>query len=85
MGLQWDDTAETGQWGCAMRAAIRVVLRRPPSVAMAATGPCGTTGSSTHVVWVWMENHSFGDTTDASYPNSPAAECGLATNYHHLS
>jgi len=52
---------------------------------MAATGPCGTTGSSTHVVWVWMENHSFGDTTDASYPNSPAAECGLATNYHHLS
>ena len=36
-----------------------------------------------------MENHSFGDiignTSQAPYLNSLAAECGLATNYHNLS
>ncbi len=36
-----------------------------------------------------MENHSFGDiignTAQAPYLNSLAAECGLATNYHNIS
>ena len=55
----------------------------------AASGPCGTaTAPHTyqHVVWIWMENHSFsdiiGNKSQAPYTNSLAAGCGLATNYH---
>jgi phospholipase C len=66
-----------------------------PSVAAAvppATGPCGATTTPptySHVIWIWMENHSFGDiignTAQAPYINSLASQCGLATNYHNLS
>ena len=60
-------------------------------VATAATGPCGTLPPAmtnyTHVVWLWMENHSY-DTIigspDAPYINSLAGACGLATNYHNI-
>jgi phosphatidylinositol-3-phosphatase len=56
----------------------------------AASGPCGSLSAPpayTHVIWVWMENHSY--TTiigsgQAPYLNSLAAECGLATNYHNI-
>jgi hypothetical protein len=58
----------------------------------AAAGPCGTVTTApayTHVIWIWMENHSYGDiignTSQAPYINSVASECGLATNYHNLS
>ena len=60
------------------------------SPAAAASGPCGTaTAPHTyqHVIWIWMENHSFsdiiGNTSQAPYINSLAASCGLATNYHN--
>ena len=60
------------------------------SPAAAASGPCGTTATPhtyQHVVWIWMENHSFtdiiGNTSQAPYLNSLAASCGLATNYHN--
>jgi phospholipase C len=59
--------------------------------AAAATGPCGTLTTAphyTHVIWVWMENHSYNDiigSSQAPYINSVANECGLATNYHNLS
>ena len=63
-----------------------------PSVAAAATGPCGTSATAptySHVIWIWMENHSYGDiignTSQAPYINSLASQCGLATNYHNLS
>jgi phosphatidylinositol-3-phosphatase len=56
----------------------------------AASGPCGTvTAPHTyqHVIWIWMENHSFsdiiGNTSQAPYINSLADSCGLATNYHN--
>ena len=65
------------------------------STAAAASGPCGTATTPhayQHVIWIWMENHSFGDVignkSQAPYINSLAASCGLATNYHnttHLS
>jgi hypothetical protein len=62
------------------------------SPAAAAAGPCGTVAAPTgysHVIWIMMENHSYGDiignTAQAPYINSLAAECGLATNYHNLS
>ena len=42
----------------------------------------------THVIWIFMENHSFGTiigAKQAPYLNSLAAKCGLATNYHNIS
>ncbi len=60
---------------------------KPPS-----GGPCGTLPVSathyTHVIWVWMENHSYSTiigSSQAPYINSLANECGLATNYHNIS
>ena len=60
------------------------------SPAVAASGPCGiaaTPHTYQHVIWIWMENHSFsdiiGNTSQAPYINSLAAGCGLATNYHN--
>jgi len=57
-----------------------------------ATSPCGTLALSqthyTHVVWVWMENNSFGSimgSPEAPDINSLAGQCGLATNYHSIS
>jgi phospholipase C len=57
----------------------------------AASGACGTVTTPPayrHVIWVWMENHSFSTiigSAQAPYINSLAAECGLATNYHNIS
>jgi phosphatidylinositol-3-phosphatase len=63
-----------------------------PTAAANAAGPCGTLATPpayTHVIWIWMENHSYGDiignTSQAPYINSVAGECGLATNYHNIS
>jgi phosphatidylinositol-3-phosphatase len=60
-----------------------------PSAA-AASRPCGTAAAPRtyqHVIWIWMENHSFsniiGNTSQAPYLNSLAASCGLATDYHN--
>ena len=65
-----------------------VALQAP---AAAATAPCGTKSLSqthyTHVIWIWMENHSYGDiigSGQAPYINSLAGQCGLATNYHNI-
>jgi hypothetical protein len=60
----------------------------PPS-----SGPCGTASSAPsggyqHVVWVVMENHSYGQivgNSQAPYENQLASQCGLATNYHAIS
>lgn len=62
-----------------------------PAAASGTAGPCGTLTAApaySHVVWIWMENHSYGDiigSSAAPYINSLANECGLATNYHNLS
>jgi phospholipase C len=62
------------------------------SAAAAETGPCGRVAvppTYRHVVWIWMENHSYGDIignkAQAPYLNALASECGLATNYHNIS
>ena len=55
-----------------------------------AGSPCATVkspGHYTHVIWVWMENHSYGTvigSKQAPYLNRLAADCGLATNYHNI-
>ena len=58
----------------------------------AGAGPCGRVAAAPtyrHVVWIWMENHSYGDIignkAQAPYLNALASECGLATNYHNIS
>ena len=60
------------------------------SPAAAAAGPCGTASAPRayqHVIWIWMENHSFsdiiGNRSQAPYINSIAASCGLAADYHN--
>jgi phosphatidylinositol-3-phosphatase len=73
-------------------SAAAVASASSAAVASPSAGhPCGTLASPptyTHVIWVWMENHSY-DTivgsSQAPYINSLAAECGLATNYHNIS
>jgi len=64
----------------------------PRMAPAASTGPCGTVTpppTYQHVIWIWMENHSYndiiGNTSQAPFINSLAAECGLATNYHNIS
>jgi phosphatidylinositol-3-phosphatase len=77
--------------------ATLAVAAAPGATAASATtttepGPCGTVTSAptyTHVIWILMENHSFGDiignTAQAPFINTLAGECGLATNYHNVS
>ncbi len=62
------------------------------SPAAAGAGLCGRVVAPPtyrHVVWIWMENHSYGDIignkAQAPYLNALASECGLATNYHNIS
>ena len=80
----------------ALRAALAVcafgILAGGAGSAQAATSPCGTMTQSavnyTHVIWIFEENHSYGDiigSSQAPYINSLATECGLATNYHNIS
>jgi hypothetical protein len=66
----------------------------PPSATASTTSsPCGLAASPptagySHVIWVLMENNSFGSiigNSTAPYINSLAQECGLATNYHNIS
>jgi hypothetical protein len=81
-----------------LAVAALAALAWPAASAFAApgpaptAGPCGTVATPPtyqHVIWIWMENHSYGDivgnTSQAPYINSLAAECGLATNYHNIS
>lgn len=62
-----------------------------PPAAVSAGQPCGTQTTApkyTHVIWIWMENHSFNTiigSKSAPYINSLAKACGLATNYHNIS
>jgi hypothetical protein len=52
---------------------------------------CGTRAKPprtyAHVVWIWMENHSYGQIVGSPYApfiNSLIAACGLATNFHNI-
>ena len=70
-------------------AAVAAVARLAPTAA--AGGPCGTRATVPgykHVIWIWMENHSYNTiigSSRAPYINSLATDCGLATNYHNVS
>jgi len=69
-----------------------LLLMGPRAESGAAPAPCGTQATPpatySHVVWIWMENHSYGKivgSSSAPYINSLIANCGLATNYHNVS
>ena len=83
----------------ALAAALPLLAGAPAAVAaatgpaptMAASGPCGmqaTAAGYKHVIWIWMENHSYNTiigSSQAPYINSLATACGLATNSHNVS
>lgn len=81
---------KTALAGVLLVAAIAAIAGSATS-ASAATPPCGTLPLSsthyTHVIWLWMENHSYETiigSPEAPYINNLAGECGLATNYHNI-
>jgi phospholipase C len=86
--LRWLATAAAV---ATLTAAAIAGITAATSVSAKAAGPCGTLTTAPaykHVIWIWMENHSYGDiigSSQAPYINSVAGECGLATNYHNLS
>jgi len=61
-----------------------------PSTTASASHPCGTAskpGTIKHVIWIWLENHSYNailGSSQAPYFNTLAKDCGLATNYHNV-
>ena len=65
--------------------AMAAVLASPSS-----SHPCGTQskpGTIKHVIWIVLENHSYSTilgSSQASYFNTLAKECGVATNYHNI-
>src|ERR1700689_365077 len=85
-------TGYTGQAALASGASgARPATARPATALTAATSPsashpCGTQskpGTYKHVIWIWLENHSYGAILGASqapYFNTLAKDCGLATN-----
>jgi phosphatidylinositol-3-phosphatase len=60
------------------------------SVSASASHPCGTVSKPStykHVIWIFMENHSYSTiigSSQAPYFNTLARECGVATNYHNI-
>ena len=71
--------------------AAAAAVAGPAAPTVAASGPCGTRATAPvykHVIWIWMENHSYNTiigSSQAPYINSLATGCGLATNYHNVS
>lgn len=77
--------------GCVsgMSASASVSPRAVPATTPSATRPCldhAVPRHIRHVIFIFMENHSFGaiiGSSQAPYINSIATKCGLATNYHN--
>jgi phospholipase C len=73
-----------GVAGCGGSSATR------EAASASSTRPCGALAQVPHyqhVIWVFMENHSFGTiigSSHAPYINRLARVCGLATNYHNI-
>ena len=86
-----------GSAGARRGSAIASVIAQAPRSGTVPTQarsgrPCGGTLRRVphyrHVIWVWMENHSYGTIIGASqapYINALAEACGVATNYHNIS
>jgi phosphatidylinositol-3-phosphatase len=72
------------------QAAAATQTAAAPSASTSASHPCGTEskpGTIKHVIWIFMENHSYSTIIGASqapYMNTVARECGVAANYHNI-
>lgn len=71
--------------GCGSQGSTSV-----PTIAKR-NSPCGRvpagSDSYSHVIWLWMENQSYGtvvDSRSAPFLVSLEQECGLATSYHSI-
>jgi phospholipase C len=72
----------------ALVVALTAALARTMTALPAGGGRCGMKygppATFAHVIWIWMENHSYRQiigNSSSPYINSLARECGLATNY----
>jgi hypothetical protein len=70
------------------RAPVPPPTTAPPPAVTSAGSPCGTAAAPavrySHVVWIWMENHAWGDvigTPSAPYLTGLAHACATATNW----
>ena len=78
--------AMTALLGTAVTASQAAASQAGPS----SSRPCGTEAkpaSYKHVIWIFMENQSYGTiigSSQAKYINTIAGDCGLATNYHNV-
>ena len=82
-----------GAAGWARQAAAATAGTHSAAAALAspsASHPCGTQskpGTIKHVILIVLENHSYGailGSSQASYFNTLAKDCGVATNYHNV-
>jgi len=76
--------------GCLVGVVLGV--RATPGNAGSLVQICGTRSGRpatfVHVIWIWMENHSYGQiigSPDAPHIDAIAHACGLATNYRAVS
>src|SRR5580693_5129583 len=74
----------------ALASGAQSAAARSAATSPSASHPCGTQakpGTYKHVIWIWLENHSYGailGSSQAPYFNTLAKECGVATNYHNV-
>jgi phosphatidylinositol-3-phosphatase len=81
----WAGQASAATAGTQSAHAASVSLSAP-----SASHPCGTeakAGTIKHVIFIVLENHSYGailGSSQAPYFNTLAKDCGVATNYHNI-
>jgi len=74
----------------AATAGTHAATAASASSSPSASHPCGTQskpGTIKHVIWIVLENHSYGailGSSQAPYFNTLAKDCGVATNYHNV-
>src|SRR4051794_23761006 len=77
--------AAVGVFGTASASAPR---QKTAQAHRATNRICGTLVGHpvrvSHVIWVVMENRSYGEVIHAPYISSLASRCGVATNYHNI-
>jgi phosphatidylinositol-3-phosphatase len=79
-----------GWAGQAAAATAGTHAANAASSAPSASHPCGTEskpGTIKHVIFIVLENHSYGailGSSQAPYFNTLAKDCGVATNYHNV-
>ena len=66
----------------ALASGAKPATARSAATSPSASHPCGTQakpGTYKHVIWIWLENHSYGailGSSQAPYFNTLAKDCG---------